>query len=89
VRLSVYTLRRELPWAQALASYRQLLTYIKTAVTRNYSEKSINAILDTISAATDTAFLEAFYATTLQALEESQNEVRPPSVAERPSQSAT
>lgn len=29
--------------------YKQLLTYIKTAVTRNYSEKSINSILDYIS----------------------------------------
>ena len=29
--------------------YRQLLTYIKSAVTRNYSEKSINSILDNIS----------------------------------------
>jgi len=29
--------------------YKQLLSYIKSAVTRNYSEKSINAILDYIS----------------------------------------
>lgn len=29
--------------------YKQLLTYIKSAVTRNYSEKSINSILDYIS----------------------------------------
>jgi COP9 signalosome complex subunit 2 len=29
--------------------YKQLLTYIKTAVTRNHSEKSINSILDYIS----------------------------------------
>ena len=32
-----------------VARYRQLLTYIKGAVTRNYSEKSINSILDYIS----------------------------------------
>jgi COP9 signalosome complex subunit 2 len=32
-----------------LESYRSLLTYIKNAVTRNYSEKSINSILDYIS----------------------------------------
>lgn len=32
-----------------VACYRQLLTYIKGAVTRNYSEKSINSILDYIS----------------------------------------
>lgn len=29
--------------------YTRLLTYIKSAVTRNYSEKSINSILDYIS----------------------------------------
>lgn len=29
--------------------YKQLLTYIKSAVTRNHSEKSINSILDYIS----------------------------------------
>lgn len=29
--------------------YKQLLTYIRSAVTRNYSEKSINSILDYIS----------------------------------------
>ena len=35
------------------ATYRSLLTYIKSAVTRNYSEKSINSILDYVSAASD------------------------------------
>merc|ERR1712130_162537 len=34
-----------------LDSYRKLLGYIKNAVTRNYSEKSINSILDYISSA--------------------------------------
>lgn len=32
-----------------MARYKQLLTYIKSAVTRNHSEKSINSILDYIS----------------------------------------
>ena len=36
---------------QMLESYRKLLGYIKNAVTRNYSEKSINSILDYISSA--------------------------------------
>ena len=63
---------------QALTCYKQMLTYIKSAVTRNYSEKSINAILDVISSSTDTEFLEEFYSTTLQALEAIQNEVRRP-----------
>ena len=34
---------------EMMKRYKQLLTYIKTAVTRNYSEKSINSILDYIS----------------------------------------
>ena len=33
----------------SLPRYKQLLTYIKSAVTRNHSEKSINSILDYIS----------------------------------------
>ena len=32
-----------------MSRYKQLLTYIKSAVTRNHSEKSINSILDYIS----------------------------------------
>ena len=32
-----------------MTRYKQLLTYIKSAVTRNHSEKSINSILDYIS----------------------------------------
>ena len=34
---------------EMMKRYKQLLTYIKSAVTRNYSEKSINSILDYIS----------------------------------------
>ncbi|XP_045481855.1 COP9 signalosome complex subunit 2 isoform X1 [Harmonia axyridis] len=34
---------------QMMSRYKQLLTYIKSAVTRNHSEKSINSILDYIS----------------------------------------
>lgn len=36
--------------AEALQSYTTLLGYTKSAVTRNYSEKSINGILDYVSA---------------------------------------
>jgi COP9 signalosome complex subunit 2 len=38
--------------AEALKTYETLLTYTKSAVTRNYSEKSINGILDYVSADT-------------------------------------
>ena len=34
---------------EMMVRYEHLLTYIKSAVTRNYSEKSINAILDYVS----------------------------------------
>jgi len=36
-------------YREMMARYKQLLTYIKSAVTRNHSEKSINSILDYIS----------------------------------------
>jgi len=58
----------------ALKYYNELLTYTTRAVTRNYSEKSINNILDKISLSSDTAFMERFYSITLTALEEQQNE---------------
>lgn len=37
--------------------YKQLLTYIRSAVTRNYSEKSINSILDYISTSKQVSML--------------------------------
>ncbi|KAJ3039363.1 COP9 signalosome complex subunit 2 [Rhizophlyctis rosea] len=57
-----------------LRHYKKLLAYVKNAVTRNYSEKSINNILDYVSASKDMSFLEEFYAITLAALEEQQND---------------
>lgn len=36
-------------YVEMMTRYKQLLTYIKSAVTRNHSEKSINSILDYIS----------------------------------------
>ncbi|KAK2164863.1 hypothetical protein LSH36_58g18078 [Paralvinella palmiformis] len=54
--------------------YKQLLTYIKTAVTRNYSEKSINSILDYISTSKNMELLQNFYETTLEALKEAKND---------------
>ncbi|ORZ16492.1 PCI domain-domain-containing protein [Absidia repens] len=57
-----------------LAYYKQLLTYIKSAVTRNYSEKTINNILDYASSADNMSFMEAFYEITLESLVEMKNE---------------
>ncbi|KAI8588068.1 PCI domain-containing protein [Geranomyces variabilis] len=61
-------------YAATLDHYRELITYIKSAVTRNYSEKSINNILDHVSTSQDMAFLETFYSETLATLEEIKNE---------------
>lgn len=57
-----------------MENYKVLLTYIKSAVTRNYSEKSINSILDYVSTSKQMDLLQQFYITTLDALRESKNE---------------
>ena len=35
-------------FAEMMTAYKQMLTYIKSAVTRNYSEKVINKVLDLV-----------------------------------------
>eukprot|EP00042_Codosiga_hollandica_P049293 m.570068 g.570068 ORF g.570068 m.570068 type:complete len:443 (-) comp57848_c0_seq4:160-1488(-) len=57
-----------------IETYRGLLTYIKSAVTRNYSERSINTILDRISSSDNHELLQSFYETTLDALKEAKND---------------
>ncbi len=70
-------------YQEMMSRYKQLLTYIKSAVTRNHSEKSINSILDYISAASPRGgdggggqmeLLQDFYETTLEALRDAKNE---------------
>jgi COP9 signalosome complex subunit 2 len=65
-------------YKEIMDAYREMLTYIKSAVTRNYSEKCINNILDYVSgsASQNLELLQEFYQTTLKALEEAKNEVR-------------
>jgi COP9 signalosome complex subunit 2 len=62
----------------ALKTYTLLLTYTKSAVTRNYSEKTINGILDYVGGgkggAVEVDVLEKFYQVTKDALEEAKNE---------------
>ncbi|KAF8579849.1 PCI-domain-containing protein [Ramaria rubella] len=64
--------------SEALGTYTTLLTYTKSAVTRNYSEKSINGILDYVGGgkggAVKVEVLEKFYEATRGALEEAKNE---------------
>jgi len=66
--------------AEALKTYTELLTYTKSAVTRNYSEKTINNILDYVGGGkggpVEVDVLEKFYQVTKKALEEAKNDVR-------------
>lgn len=63
---------------EAFETYRELLTYTKSAVTRNYSEKSINGILDYVGGGKggpiEVDILEKFYQATKDALVEAKNE---------------
>ena len=65
-------------YEDAVKHYKELLTYVKSAVTRNYSEKSINNMLDFIEKAADdqTAYecMEEFYSLTLDAFQSTNNE---------------
>ena len=62
-----------------MKTYTELLTYTKSAVTRNYSEKTINGILDYVGGGkggpVDVETLEKFYEVTKRALLESKNDV--------------
>jgi COP9 signalosome complex subunit 2 len=66
--------------ADALKTYEELLTYTKSAVTRNYSEKTINGILDYVGGGkggpVEVDVLERFYEATKRALVEAKNDVR-------------
>lgn len=65
-------------YAKAVEHYQELLTYVKSAVTRNYSEKSINNILDFLekTAEDETArkCREDFYSNTLESFQSTNNE---------------
>ncbi|OAY72989.1 COP9 signalosome complex subunit 2 [Ananas comosus] len=67
---------RLVKYKEMMDAYREMLTYIKSAVTRNYSEKCINNIMDFVSGSASQNFnlLQEFYQTTLKALEEAKNE---------------
>ena len=78
-KLLYLTLRRP---SEALKTYTELLTYTKSAVTRNYSEKTINNILDYVGGGKggpiDVDVLEKFYQATKKALEDAKNDVSYP-----------
>eukprot|EP00049_Salpingoeca_infusionum_P022759 m.8636 g.8636 ORF g.8636 m.8636 type:complete len:450 (+) comp5381_c0_seq1:155-1504(+) len=56
--------------------YNDLLEYVKLrgVLTKNYSEKSINGILDYVSTATDPQLLQQFYTKTLETLKAAKND---------------
>ncbi|KAG7137664.1 COP9 signalosome complex subunit 2 like protein [Verticillium longisporum] len=62
----------------AAEHYAELLTYVKNAVTRNYSEKSINNLLDFVEKGSDSPesgkCVEQFYSLTLQSFQSTNNE---------------
>ncbi|KAL2754083.1 hypothetical protein ACRALDRAFT_1014038, partial [Sodiomyces alcalophilus JCM 7366] len=63
---------------KAAEHYAELLTYVKSAVTRNYSEKSINNLLDHVEKGSDSPqssrCVEKFYSLTLQSFQSTNNE---------------
>ncbi|KAI0154140.1 PCI domain-containing protein [Xylariaceae sp. FL1272] len=63
---------------KAVEHYTELLTYVKSAVTRNYSEKSINNMLDFIEKESEDEAaqkcMEQFYALTLTCFQSTNNE---------------
>jgi COP9 signalosome complex subunit 2 len=65
-------------YEDAATHFEELLTYVKSAVTRNYSEKSINNMLDYIEKGADVdaavASMERFYSLTLQSFQSTNNE---------------
>ncbi|MCJ1474526.1 hypothetical protein MMC13_003184 [Lambiella insularis] len=65
-------------YEKAVEHYRELLTYVRSAVTRNYSEKSINNMLDFIEKGSDdhNAYkcMEQFYSQTLDSFQSTNNE---------------
>lgn len=61
-------------YKEMMEAYREMLTYVDKAVTRNASEKKVNSLLDFMSNATDMELLQEFYETTLQALEKAKND---------------
>ncbi|KAG8629377.1 hypothetical protein KVT40_003242 [Elsinoe batatas] len=65
-------------YEKAVEHYQELLTYVKSAVTRNYSEKSINNMLDFIekNAENEEAnkCMEQFYSRTLESFQSTNNE---------------
>lgn len=75
-QLTKLSFKKLAKYDDALGYYKQLLGYTKKGVTRNVAEKSINGILDYVSAEQklETGQMQEFYEVTMKALEEAKNE---------------
>ncbi|GJQ74103.1 hypothetical protein Trydic_g19025 [Trypoxylus dichotomus] len=61
-------------YQEMLNKYREMLDYLKSTVTKNHGEKSINSVLDFTSTSKNIDLLQDFYETTLEMLKDSNNE---------------
>jgi COP9 signalosome complex subunit 2 len=65
-------------YEDAVVHYKELLTYVKSAVTRNHSEKSINNMLDFVEKNSEdsaaNSCIEQFYSLTLESFANTNNE---------------
>ncbi|KAK9874971.1 hypothetical protein WA026_005787 [Henosepilachna vigintioctopunctata] len=59
---------------ETMKRYKELLSYVNNAITKNHGEKSINSILDYTSTSRDFDILKDFYETTLNALKLAKND---------------
>ena len=59
---------------EMMTAYCEMLSYVKSSVTRNDAEKKINSLLDYVSSSTSTELLQEFYDITLAALQEAKND---------------
>mmetsp|Transcript_17739 Transcript_17739/g.36817 ORF Transcript_17739/g.36817 Transcript_17739/m.36817 type:complete len:274 (-) Transcript_17739:691-1512(-) len=75
LKQTVKVLCRQKKYGEMLERYREMLTYIRSAVTRNHSEGCINEILDFVSKdSQQMVLLQEFYEITLGALQQARNE---------------
>ncbi|KAJ2475005.1 hypothetical protein EV174_005432, partial [Coemansia sp. RSA 2320] len=66
---------RESKYDKVLSYYEKMLEYVRSsAVTRNYAEKSINNMLERVSAVATAEFTHRFYQDTLAVLKETKND---------------
>lgn len=61
-------------YEKMMQHYRQMLSYVKSSVTQNVSEKTITSILETVNHAHEMALLQEFYEATLETLKDAVNE---------------